>query len=101
MTSKTSVSDKQKVSLSVNPRDLVCISCPEQHAFVLPESARIPVCLNLSDQSFSRYNPAGMGDRCIGSIRAEDTRLSDLERIFEEVFPSHTGSAGHLPNRVQ
>ena len=52
-TSKTSVSDKQNVSLSVNSRDLVCVSCPEQHAFVLPESAGIPVCQNLSGQSFS------------------------------------------------
>ena len=32
-------SDKLNVSLSINPRDLVCISCPEKHAFVLPDSA--------------------------------------------------------------
>ena len=29
------LSDKLNVSLSVNPQDMVCISCPEQHAFVL------------------------------------------------------------------
>ena len=32
-------SDKLNVLLSINPRDLVCISCPEKHAFVLPDSA--------------------------------------------------------------
>ena len=91
------LSDKLNVSLSVNPRDMVCIGCPEQHAFILPDSAGIPVCLNLSDQSFSPYIPAVMGKRCIGCVRVEDAKLPDLERIFREVFRSHTGDAGHLP----
>ena len=75
----------------------MCISCPEQHAFVLPDSAGIPVCLNLSDQSFSPYIPVETGKRCIGCVRVEDAKLADLERIFREVFRSHTGGAGHLP----
>ena len=91
------LSDKLNVSLSVNPRNMVCISCPEQHAFVLPDSAGVPVCLNLSDQSFSPYIPAEMGKRCIGCVRVEDAKLADLERIFREVFRSHIGDAGHLP----
>ena len=91
------LSDKLNVSLSVNPRDMVCIGCPEQHAFILPDSAGIPVCLNLSDQSFSPYIPAVMGKRCIGCVRVEDAKLPDLERIFREVFRAHTGDAGHLP----
>ena len=36
-------------------------------------------------------------ERCIGCIRVEDARLSDLELIFREVFHAHTGTAGHLP----
>ena len=74
------LSDKLNVSLSVNPRDLACITCPEQHAFVLPDSAGTPVCLNLSDQFFSPYIPAEIGKRCIGCVRVEDAKLADLER---------------------
>ena len=80
------VSDKLNVSLSINPRDLVCISCPEKHAFVLPDSAGIPICLNLSDQCFYPYIPGGVGERCIGCVRVVVAMLSDLERIFREVF---------------
>ena len=72
------VSDKLNVSLTINPRDMVCISCPEKHAFVLTDSAGIPICLNLSDQCFSPYIPGGIGERCIDCIRVEDARLSDL-----------------------
>ena len=80
------LSDKLNVSLSVNPRDLACITSPEQHAFVLPDSAGTPVCLNLSDQFFSPYIPPEIGERCIGCERVEDAKLADLEGVFREVF---------------
>ena len=91
------LSDKLNVSLSVNPSYLACITCPERHAFVLPDSAGTPVCLNLSDQFFSPYIPAKIGERCIGCVRVEDAKLADLEGVFREVFRGHIGAAGHLP----
>ena len=36
-----------------------------------------------------------MGKRCIGCVDVEDAKLAYLERIFREVFRSHTGDAGH------
>ena len=80
------VSKRLNVSLSVNPKGLLCVSCLEQHAFVLLDRAGIPICLNLSDQNFLPYIPAGIGEQCIGCVRVEDARLSDLERIFRQVF---------------
>ena len=38
-----------------------------------------------------------MGERCIGCVRVEDTKLADLECIFREVVRSHTSDASHLP----
>ena len=63
----------------------------------MPDSAGTPVCLNLSDQFFSPYIPADIGERCIGCVRVEDAKLADLERVFKEVFRGHIGAAGHLP----
>ena len=54
------------------------MGCPEPHAFVMPVIAGVPVCLNLSDQSFPPFVPAMLGERCIGSLRLEDARRDDL-----------------------
>ena len=91
------VSDRTNVSVFVNPKDLVCMGFPEPHAFVMSASAGVPVCLNLSDQSFPPFVPAMLGERCIGSLRLEDAGLGDMERVFRDVFRAHTGGAGQLP----
>ena len=46
------IHDKTNVSMSVNPKDLVCLTCPEKHAFIRIGSNPPPVCIALTDQSF-------------------------------------------------
>ena len=46
------IHNKTNFSMSVNPKDLVCLTCPEKHAFVKEGQAGLPVCIVLTDQSF-------------------------------------------------
>ena len=41
------IHDKTNVSMSVNPKDLVCLTCPEKHAFIKHGPSPLPVCVAL------------------------------------------------------
>ena len=83
--------------MSVNPKDLVCLTCPEKHAFVKPGQSPPPVCISLTDQSFSPFVSASMSESCVPVLRVEDSKLSDLDKLFREVFQEHITPVGHLP----
>ena len=38
-----------------------------------------------------------MSESCIAVLRVEDGKLSDLETLFRDVFRSHVGPVGRLP----
>ena len=38
-----------------------------------------------------------MSESCIAVLRVEDRKLSDLDTLFRDVFRSHVGPAGRLP----
>ena len=92
------IHDKTNVSMSVNPKDLVCLTCPEKHAFVKDGSAQLPVCIALTDQSFPPYIAAKMSESCVAVLRVEDGKLSDLDMLFRDVFRKHVSPVGHLPH---
>ena len=91
------IHDKTNVSMSFNPKDLVCLTCPEKHAFIRIGSNPPPVCIALTDQSFPPLITANMSESCIAVLRVEDGKLSDLDTLFRDVFRSHVGPAGRLP----
>ena len=75
-----SLKDKLNVSMSFDPKRMVCVTCADEHT-ILGESQQ-PVCVILSDHNFSPYVPASRGENCMLVIRAEDGLLADLENIF-------------------
>ena len=91
------VHDRTNVSMSVNPKDLVCLTCPEKHAFVKPGLSPPPVCISLTDQSFPPFVSASMSESCVAVLRVEDGKLSDLDKLFRDVFREHVTPVGRLP----
>ena len=63
------IHDKTKVSMSVNPKDLVCLTFSEKHAFVKEGTAELPVCIALTDQSFPPLIAAKMSESCVAVLR--------------------------------
>ena len=53
---------KMNVSMSVNPKDLVCLTCPEKHAFIKHGPSSLPVCVVLTDQSFPPFITANISE---------------------------------------
>ena len=92
------VHDKINVSMSVDPKELVCLTCPEKHAFVKVGQAGLPVCIALTDQSFPPLITAKMSESCVAVLRVEDGKLSDLDLLFRDVFRKHVSPAGNLPH---
>ena len=84
--------------MSVNPKDLVCLTCPEKHAFVKPCQSPPPVCVSLTDQSFPPFVSASLSESCVTVLRVEDGKLSDLDKLFRDVFREHVTPVGHLPH---
>ena len=87
------IHDKTNISMSVNPKDLVCLTCLEKHAFIRIGPTILPVCIALNDQSFPPFITANMSESCIAVLRVEEGKLSDLDTLFRDVFRSH----GRLP----
>ena len=46
------IHDKTNVFMSVNPKDLVCLTCHEKHAFIKSSPSELLICVALTDQSF-------------------------------------------------
>ena len=92
-----SLKDKLNVSMSFDPKRMVCVTCNDNHV-ILPEGGGGgPVCIVLADQNFCAYIPANRGEKCMLVIRAEDSLLSDLESIFKDVFRNYCRPEGVLP----
>ena len=92
-----SLKDKLNVSMSFDPKHMVCVTCKDKHV-ILPEGGGGgPVCIVLSDQNFCPFVPAGRGEKCMLVIRAEDGLLSDLESIFKDVYRNFCRPEGVLP----
>ena len=92
-----SLKDKLNVSMSFEPKHMVCVTCDNNHV-ILPEGGGGgPVCIVLADQNFCAYVPANRGEKCMLVIRAEDGLLSDLESIFRDVFRNFCRPEGFLP----
>ena len=92
-----SLKDKLNVSMSFEPKHMVCVTCADNHV-ILPEGGGGgPVCIVLADQNFCAYGPANRGEKCMLVIRAEDGLLSDLESIFRDVFRNFCRPEGFLP----
>ena len=79
-----SLKDKLNISMSFDPKAMVCVTCPDKHT-VLSDSSN-PVCVVLSDHNFSPFVPAKRGESCMMVIRAEDGLLGDLDGICRDVF---------------
>ena len=81
-----SLKDKLNVTMSFNPKLMVCVTCNDNHV-ILPEGGGGgPVCIVMSDQNFCPFVPAKRGEKCMLVVRAEGRLLSDLESIFRDVF---------------
>ena len=90
-----SLKDKLNISMSFDPKAMVCVTCPDKHT-VLSDSSK-PVCMVLSDHNFSPFVPANRGESCMMVIRAEDGLLGDLDGIFRDVFKDFMRPIGSLP----
>ena len=90
-----SLKDKLNVSISFEPRRMVCVTCTDKHT-ILGASLQ-PVCVVLSDHNFSLYVTASRSESCMLVISAEDGLLADLENIFRDVFQNYTKPLGSLP----
>ena len=86
--------DKLNVSMSLDPKRMVCVTCADKHT-ILGESQQ-PVCVILSDHNVSPYVPASRGENCMLVIRQEDGLQADLENIFRDVFRNCTKPLGSL-----
>ena len=75
----------------------MCLTCPEKHAFVKPGLSPPPVCISLTDQSFPPFVSASMSESCVAVLRVEDGKLSDLDKLFRDVFREHVTPVGRLP----
>ena len=79
-----SLKDKLNLSMSFDPKRMVCVTCPDEHVVLGSENK--PVCIVLSDHNFSPCVPASRGESCLLVIHAEDGLLADLDNIFRDVF---------------
>ena len=78
-----SLKDKLNVSMSFDPKRVVCVTCNDNHV-ILPEGGGGgPVCIVLADQNFCAYVPANRGEKCMLVIRAEDGRRT--WRVFSKM----------------
>ena len=89
-----SLKDKLNISMSFDPKAMVCVTCPDKHT-VLSDSSK-PVCVVLSDHNFSPFVPANRGESCMLVIRAEDGLLGELDGIFRDVFKDFMRPIGSL-----
>ena len=92
-----SLKDKLNVSMSFEPKGMICVSCNDSHAILSDSSDSAPVCVVLADQNFSPFVPAGRGEKCLLVVRVEDGLLSDLECVFKDVFRNFCRPLGYLP----
>ena len=90
-----SLKDKVNISMSFDPKTMICVTCLDKHV-VLTEISN-PVCIVLSDHNFSPFVPARRGESCMLVVRAEDGMLGDLEGIFRDLFGSQVRPLGSLP----
>ena len=73
----------QYVTMSLDPSNMYCLSCSEEHPIVLNNK---PVTVILSDENFLPLWPGTEPDRCITVIRIEGGGLLELTDIFSDVF---------------
>ena len=90
-----SLKDKLNVSMSFEPKRMVCVTCTDEHTIF--GAAQQPVCVVLSDHNFRPYVPVSRGEYCMLVICAEDGLLADLENIFRDVFRNYSKLLGSLP----
>ena len=90
-----SLKDKLNLSMSFDPKRMVCVTCSDEHVVLGSENK--PVCIVLSDHNFSPCVPASWGESYLLVIRAEDGLLADLDNIFRDVFRDFTKPVGSLP----
>ena len=90
-----SLKDKLNLSMSFDPKRMVCVTCPDEHVVLGSENK--PVCIVLSDHNFSPCVPASRGESCLLVIHAEDGLLADLDNIFRDVFRDFSRPVGSLP----
>ena len=90
-----SLKDKLNISMSFDPKAMVCVTCPDKHT-VLSDSSN-PVWVVLSDHNFSPFVPAKRGESFMMVIRAKDGLLGDLDGIFRDVFKDYMRPIGSLP----
>jgi len=92
----------QYVTMSIDPSNLQCISCREEHPVL---QGHKPVTVLLSDENFVPTWPGTESDKCVVIIRIEGGTLTELVDIFGDVFgkcglPEGSvvliGSANHL-----
>ena len=58
-----SLKDKLNVSMSFDPKHMVCVTCNENHVILLEGGGGGPVCIVMSDQNFCSFVPANRGEK--------------------------------------
>jgi hypothetical protein len=71
----------QSISVSFDPGKLLCVSCNGGHSIL----GKKPATVFFSDQNFIA-SMAGTGNTCLNIVRMEDASLSDLYRLYCEIF---------------
>ena len=52
---------------------------------------------SVSHSSLPLFITTNMSESCITVLRVEDGKLADLDSLFRDVFRSHGGPVGHIP----
>jgi hypothetical protein len=89
-----SLRDKKNFSLSINPANLECLGCAEKHKLIRGDN---PVVVVAADHNFSPILPAELGKDCVGIVRVEDGKLSEILELFRDIFREYIKPAGQLP----
>ncbi len=71
----------QSISISFDPNNMTCISCPKEHKII----GCVPITVAFSDQNFVA-NIAGHNGTCFCVVRLEDASLADLTDLSCELF---------------
>jgi len=73
----------QYVTMSLDPSNMYCLSCSEEHPIV---QGNKPVTIVLSDENFVPMWPGTQADRCVAVLRIEGGSLQELIDLFGDVF---------------
>ena len=74
----------QSVTMSIDPRTLMCLSCAAEHPLLQGNGK--PVIILLSDQNFLPVWPGSEPDKCIAIIRVMNPTLMELLDLLYEVM---------------